>query len=312
VQIIRMDGAAFPGTAAAEAQYTLVKATFKRTDSDVVLSQATVRAMKPPAIYPKYMVYVNGGNVDAVVVSDTNKAQFFKSVKAEADKPVKIPIIVCDAQWDPGDPSGPQSSDNAAASFPLAIHTGKLVIDPPLQGGNLLVSGAWIAAEDDGAGGWLNVRRGNLASGDIFVDPNRSDRKHVAVRVPAGVAPVAGTHVWIQNLVVKGANGPYLGEYSSSTKRILAVYNQKSQADIDDFPNTLVHEIGHSFNQVRHVQDEGVPNHPNQVDLGQGNHCHNLVNRCVMYDSGPIPGTLNRFCDVCHPYLQLVDMTQLK
>lgn len=312
VQIIRVDGAAFPGTAAAEGQYDRVKATFKRTDSDVVLSQATVGAMKPPAIYPKYMVYVNGGNVDAVVVSDTNKAQFFKSVKSEADKPVKIPIIVCDAQWDPGGSSGAISSGALAANFPLAVDMGTLVIDPPLQGGDLFVSGTWRARDPDGSGGWTNERSGSLAKGDVFVDPGRTGLQHVAVRVPAGVAPVAGTRISIRNLVVKGANGPYLGEYSSKTKRILSVYDQSSAADMADFPNTLVHEIGHSFNQVKHVQDEGVPNHPNQMDLGQGNHCRTATNKCVMYDSGPIAGSYSRFCDVCHPYLQLVDMTQLK
>jgi hypothetical protein len=246
-----------------------------------------------------------------VVVSDTNKAQFFTSVVAEADKPVKIPILVCDAQWDPGGTSGAIDSKANATSFPLAMHMGTLVIDPPLQGGKLLVSGDWTAAEPDGHGGWTNKRNGTLADGDVYVDPKRTDLEHARVKGPAGVAPVAGTRIWISDLVVQGANGPYLGEYSPSKKRILAVYDQTTKADMDDFPNTLVHEIGHAFHQIMHKQTEGIPKHPEQKDLGQGNHCRHLKNKCVMYDSGPVAGTLNRYCDVCHPYMQLVDMQQL-
>jgi hypothetical protein len=29
-----------------------------------------------------------------------------------------------------------------------------------------------------------------------------------------------------------------------------------------------------------------------------------------MYESGPQPGSLNRYCDVCHPYLLLQDFSK--
>lgn len=310
-EIVLAEGVAFPGTVAAEGQYTLVKATMERAP-DIPVTRAKIDKMNPKAIYPKYMVYINGGDDDALVVSDNNKAQFFAGVKTAADKPVKIPILVCDAQWDPDGNSAAAADSALATSFPIHLNVGKLVIDPPLQGGKLLKSGKWTAAEPDGAGGWQNVRTGNLNDGDVYVAKTRTALRHVTVKAPAGVIPVAGTQIWIEDLVVGGAKGPYLGEYSSATKRILAVYNQKSPDDIADFPNTIVHEIGHAFNQIMHAQTEGIPAHPNQADRGQGNHCQTNTNKCVMYDSGPIPGSLNRYCDVCHPYLLLVDMQKLK
>ena len=56
----------------------------------------------------------------------------------------------------------------------------------------------------------------------------------------------------------------------------------------------------------------GIPAHPNQADEGFGNHCRVDTDKCVMYDSGPIAGSYNRFCDSCHPYLLAQDMTRLK
>jgi hypothetical protein len=76
-----------------------------------------------------------------------------------------------------------------------------------------------------------------------------------------------------------------------------------------DFQNTIAHEIGHSFRQVAKPASiaTGIPAHPKQYDK-QGSHCSNLTNKCVMYESGPIAGSLNRYCDMCHPYVLVNNM----
>ena len=110
------------------------------------------------------------------------------------------------------------------------------------------------------------------------------------------------------------AGKAYLGE--SFEKRILAVYDPSSALTIADFQNTIVHELGHAYYQVVEGNPAwgvaGVARHPKQKDLGQGNHCRHLTNKCVMFDSGPVVGSLNRYCDVCHPYLLVQDMSSIR
>src|SRR5690606_34927533 len=114
-----------------------------------------------------------------------------------------------------------------ASAFPIELATDKLMIDPPLQGGDLLVSGTWVAGDWDpaangGAGGWTNVRSGALTPGLLSINPARDNLRKVRIALPAGVGPVTPqTMVEICDLVCQGANGPYLGE--SFNKRILAV-----------------------------------------------------------------------------------------
>ena len=313
-QLVEVDSIANPGVNGAIKQYERVKAEMKAA-TPITIDRPTVNGYSPQAIYPMYMVKLNGGNSDALVVSDTNKNQFFTGYATEADKPIKIPILVCDAQWDAGSNSGAISVDDNASAFPIDITTGSLALNPPLQGGDLLVSGDWEAAEVDPITGNLtNTRNGKLSNSDITINPTRSDLEDVTVNIPAGVGPTnSTTHIWIDDLVIQGAEGPYLGE--SFNQRILAVYDSSTTLTQDDFQNTITHEIGHAFQQVVKGNPAGgiagISRHPKQKDKGQGNHCHHLKNKCVMYDSGPILGSLNRYCDVCHPYLLVQDMTKI-
>lgn len=312
-QIVKVEGINAPGFGPAVGQYERVRADMQDA-GNLDVTRATVNGFNPQAIYPMYMVRLNGGGGDALVVSDTNKAQFFAGFTAEVDKPIKVPILVCDAQWDAGGNSAAVTVSNIpASSFPRDVATSKLVLNPPLQGGDLLVSGTWKAAEWNAAtGAWVNSRNGNLSNADLTINQTRDDLKKVTVNLPAGVgATTAQTKVWIQNLVVQGANGPYLGE--SFNQRILAVYESDTQLKRDDFQNTIVHELGHAFHQVLPgAPATGIPPHPIQVDVGQGNHCRQEINKCVMYDSGPIVGSHNRYCDICHPYLLVQDMSNIK
>ncbi len=317
-QLVDVEGINIPALTGAVGQYERVNSKMEAASS-ITISRTEVDSFNPKAIYPEYMVKINGGNSDALVVSGSNKTQFFSSYSSEADKPVKIPVLVCDAQWDAGGMSSAIDIDDKATSFPLDITTNKLVINPPLQGGDLLATGDWLAAEWDrtanaGTGDWVNVRHGPLANTDSTVNPSRSYLNQVTLSVPSGVGKTTpDTHIWLSNIIIQGAKGPYLGE--SFNKRILAVYDSSTQLDRDDFQNTISHEIGHAFQQVVRGSPaggiNGIPAHPNQLDLGQGNHCRHLANKCVMYDEGPIVGSLNHFCDVCHPYLLVQDMTKI-
>jgi len=313
-QVVKVEGINAPGFGPAVGQYERVKADMQACP-ELQVTRTTVDGFNPKAIYPMYMVRVNGGPNDALVVSDTNKAQFFTGFAAEADKPIKVPILVCDAQWDPDGDSGLEDRDEPASSFPLDILMDKRVLNPPLQGGDLLVSGSWEAKDWDasansGAGDWVNPRNGNLSNADLSINANRDDLNKVKVALPAGVGPTtAQTRVWIENLSVQGAND-FLGE--SFNQRILAVYESDTQLKRDDFQNTIVHELGHAFHQVLHgAPATGIPAHPIQVDMGQGNHCRQETDKCVMYDSGPIVGSHNRYCDICHPYLLVQDMSNI-
>ena len=305
-QVVKVEGMNSPAMNGAEGQYTDTKARMQIC-SELQVTRATVDAMNPRAIYPRYMVVLNGGNADALVVSDTNKAQFFGGFAAEADKPIKVPILVCDAQWDEGGSSGSRDAAAPAASFPIDLRMDKLVLNPPLQGGGLFVSGTWLAAEWDAAtGAWTNVRNGNLSNADLSVNAGRSDLHDVAVALPAGVGPTtAHIHLWLEDLVIQGADGPYLGEYAA--ERILSVYDPTQPVD---FQNTIAHELGHAFHQVTQASLTGIPAHPHQYN-SMGSHCSYNTDKCMMYESGPIVGSLNRYCDVCHPYVLVQDMSEL-
>ena len=106
--------------------------------------------------------------------------------------------------------------------------------------------------------------------------------------------------------------GPFLGE--SFGKHSLIVFDP---GDVADFNDTVVHEIGHRFNQTpkpgAQPDSPAIPDQPNQADRGQGNHCQEDIGVdaasgstkfiCVMYDSGPMQWGLHQYCPVCHPYL---------
>lgn len=293
-------------------KYDKVKALMEAAP-DLIIPKATVQAYNPRAIYPRYMIKAKGGNADALVVSANNKDQFFSSCAADADRPVKIPILVCDAQWDPYGNSSSLSFRRRieASELPANIAVDKRVLDPPLQGGNLIVSGTWTAlAYNAKTNNWdlKGAENSPFAAGDIDIDPNRPDTKHIRIKLPAAF-PEDATHLIIRNISVQGA-ASYLGEYSPRTKKILVVHNP--DAPIDSV-NSIVHEVGHAFNQVPEGSVDGVPAHPIQKNKGQGNHCHYLDDKCVMFDAGRPDGySINKFCEKCHPHVLVQDMSKLK
>jgi len=312
-QMIEVAGVTKRAIGGAVGQYERIKADMRAATAKTV-SSSDLAGMGKPAVYPKYMVKVNGGGANVLVISDKNKNAFFAGIAAEADKPVKIPILVCDAQWDTGpNTSAVDTGWLAASDYDIA--TDRLVLKPALSGGGIRVAGTVEGAWEDPPGTWQYTAAVNLTEADISISDTRNSLKKVTVRIPNSVksqyAGEANPHVRISGLIVKGCKGPYLGE--SFAKKVLAVYDPNEPAD---FQNTIAHEVGHGFGQVVKAADRptGAPAHPNQYisydsdGMSTGSHCNHATNKCVMYQSGPIAGSLDRFCDVCHPYMLVHDM----
>lgn len=317
----------------------------------VEMPRADADVINPPVIYPKHMVsyfvdparnvYVNNfpGDVgDALVVGDANERRFFALAAAEGDKPVMYPMLNAHALWVaggtiPGVPAtdGPAtrtwaSPDDYQNSRVWVAFTQK-VLDPPLQGGTLLDRGTceaedWIphpppaagvpalpSAPDGPAGAppgvWGNRRQHDLEARDVSLDPNRNDPRKVRISLPSRVVVSAnGTRVRITGLHVRCA-ASFLG-----TSYRDGIVNAFTPNDVPDFINTVNHETGHSFKLVTPVRPGNAPSHPLKY-ANQGNHCAYDNKGCVMYESGPVPASLNRYCPVCHPYLLVSDMSDV-
>ena len=323
-QKIKVSGRKYPSTNAAEDVYGKVRAEMLKRPSHT-FTKDQVLAMPNPSYLPEYMFKVGGGKERRLNVSDANRGQFFVGAAAEGEHPIKVPIVTCDYNWGLERNSGVVSDfELPPTAFPHNVLTDVLVCKPPLQGGTLLATGDWYAAEWDptangGAGAWINVRNGLLADGDLDIDRRRTTINTVRVNLPARVGETtAATRVWIRNLSVQGAEGHFLGGYSPATQRIVCVYDP---ANSGDYQNTVVHELGHAFRQTADgwtvpkgakAPAAGIPVNPNFIDdLNGGPHCTFNTNKCVMFTFGPIAGSLNKYCDDCHPHLLVQDMTTL-
>ncbi len=322
-QEVRVSGINVAGFGDAADTYSDVK-TEMLAAPVVEMPRNTANKISPPVIFPKHMVsfYLNNARTayinnypndigDALVVGDATETRFFSLAKPAEDKPVAIPILNAHALWVQ---DGLTSSDSIpwfdATGFPKQFTADKKLLDPPLQGGTLLRSGRWRAVDWDpaanhGTGGWINDRRGNLAAGDISLDPGRSSPREVQIKKPAGIVlAAAGTQVTITNLTFR-AGTTYLG-----TSYDDGIVNSYTPNDEQDFINTINHEIGHSFKQVSKVYPAGIPAHPHQYDQ-DGAHCRYTNKSCLMYESGPQPASLNRYCPVCHHYVLVQDMSKV-
>jgi hypothetical protein len=280
----------------------------------VYVDMATVKAWPEASVLPEYMFKVGGSKTKKKLnVSDANQYRFFGLVQDENKHPIKVPIITCDFNWANEGSTVVADFSALASAFPVDVDTAFHLCSPPVQGGTLLASGNWVAAEDDGAGNWINVRNGALAAGDLEIHPARDSINKVRVKLPAGVgATTAQTTVWIEALNVNGAADDYLGGYDinpTSPKTIVALYDS---ANAFDYQNTVIHELGHAFHQTNSAAPAtNMPVNPGYMATSTGPHCNHGGNICVMFTSGPIAGSLNRYCPGCHPYMLVQDMSAL-
>jgi hypothetical protein len=320
-QEIKVTGLFVAGFGNAAETYKDVKAVMEAADVKE-MPRATANGLRPRVIYPKHMVsyyvdtgtnsYVNnypGDASDGLVVGDANESRFFALKVAATDKPVMIPMLNAHGLWIA---SGPTSNVTTPweAAFPITVVTDKELLDPPLQGGTLFNAGQWEALDHDaaangGAGAWVNRRSGALAAADVTLSSTRSDPREVQIKRPAALVMTATTQFRITGLVLNGGQS-FLG--TSYPDGIVNGYTPNDQVD---FINTINHEIGHSFKQVSKPPPTGIPNHPHQYDK-DGSHCSYQNKSCLMYESGPQPIHLDRYCPVCHPYVLVQDMSRVR
>jgi hypothetical protein len=315
---IQVEGLHVAGFGNAADAYADVKAVMEAA-TPVVMSRSDALAVQPPVIYPKHMVsyyqdlttgrysnnYPNDMS-DALVLGDTNRSDFMVLATPEPDKPVMLAVVNAHALWaDSGIAPGVGRTWTDASQFPIDLDVEDEAIDPPIQGGTLLAAGMWEAEDRDVATGqWIDYRSGHLAPTDIWLDPGRDDPRSVRVGVPNGVVvAAAGTRIQIIDLAVRSGI-TFLG-----TAYVDGIVNSYTPNDLQDFVNTIVHEVGHKFGQVPRSTPPGVPLHSLQYSKS-GSHCKYQNASCIMYASGSQPGSLNKFCPVCHPYVLIQDMSR--
>jgi hypothetical protein len=326
---VKVPGINNPALAGAVGQYERVRAFM---DSGPELNVAKASIQGGPAVYKRFMIQALGGTGDALVISDLTRDSFFASYAASAERPVEMPILIGDAYLRHNlRTGGPAQSDatNLAriprGNFPvdLALSCTGLsllyIVKPCVNSASLVVSGTWKVYQLEPDNSRTLQRTGNWVDADITLESGRAGVNSVRVHFPS-TAPTdvawdpAKTRVDISGLVIRGARA-ILG-MSTKVNGVSVNVAVFDPDEADDFQNTIVHELGHAFVQVPKGNPAnamaGIPAHPKQADEGFGNHCRVDTDKCVMYDSGPIVGSYNRFCDTCHPYLLAQDMTKLK
>ncbi len=253
------------------------------------------------------------------LVSDLNKKGFFSGIASEGDKPIKVPILVCDAQWDTGPNTTAYNSVWVPAATVLDVTTDRLLLKPALGGGALYVSGTveLRAPDPGGGGGWVAGTGSALSDANLVITNPRADLKQIRVSLPASVQGWVNTHpgaeVRVVNLVMKGAKGPYLE--SCSTRRC-SRFMKPPMRPTSRTRSPMSWVTVSSRRCQAGEQVNGAPNLPTQYisydldGMSTGSHCNHATNKCVMYQSGPIIGSYNRYCDDCHPYLLSIDMSK--
>ncbi len=223
----------------------------------------------------------DGDTKKIICVGAHNSAKFHgQFVAPSVDHKPKSHMILCEAQWDPAasglmtwdtsaNPSTQNCVDGTGSSF-------QGVIKPPLNGAPLLTSGIWTW--NDGA----TLHNGIITEAMVTIEKARTHHATFKVALPPKCLAVCagcggGTAIAVSaakkakiTLQLNSAAGPYAGE--SGTPHCLIVLD----SNLNIFNNTITHEIGHQFNQVRSTKSWlGLPDHPDYYIQrgGVGPHC---------------------------------------
>jgi hypothetical protein len=144
------------------------------------------------------------------------------------------------------------------------------LIDPPLQGGALVVR-AWWQQLTFSAGSWSTGATQNLPAANVKVQKSRGAKNQVNLTPPAtGVIDATHTvRVWLELL---GANGPWAGWAPSGGIPSSVVKASPSASQMQD---VTAHEMGHLFAKTRVDSIAGIPDHKffYQQRGGSGEHC---------------------------------------
>jgi hypothetical protein len=298
-------------------KYAAANAEMK-VEPDVVLSASDIN-VTPKAVYPEYMVKDGGGTTNRFVATDYNMNHFYSKVRPSADKPLKVPMLLCEANFgDAGVSSAVNNLQVRITDFPQEVQMSMCAMTPCIDDNskNLLASGTWklYRPSTTRPGTWREIESGALRAADVTILQTRTNKYCIHIKRPSNIVSTAmNTVVVFQNITINGAKS-YLGGYFSGSKTLLSVRNP---SEPNDFHNTIVHELGHAFGQVIRPSDSanlGLPDHPIQEDRGSGNHCNHKTGSnfdCVMYYAGLAGDPVLPWCDTCKPYVLLADMSKL-
>jgi hypothetical protein len=307
-QLSKPAGFAMPSVAASVAAYTAVF-TELELDEEKEFDDASAPVR---TFYPEHMLKEGSSVLTPVAnIGNYNKIALSAMLVTKALQPVKRHLMVCLYQCDAkGTAIGKSSkivSDIQGQLIDIEVAPDDVIVEPAMKGGSMIKSLHWYRKSDP-------LTKHNIAASEASIQIPRASNGTIQVKVPVIVpVPTALDCVYIVAECHKAE--VYLGE-SFGVRHTLAVFDP---AEPDDFCDTITHEFGHSFNQTPRpgTPASSIPDHPQQADRGQGNHCQvndgldaasgELKYRCVMYDEGPMTWGIHKFCKICHPYLLAED-----
>ncbi|MCC6533905.1 MAG: hypothetical protein IT531_15250 [Burkholderiales bacterium] len=312
-QITRATTHAVPAPSKSITAYNKVFADMLATD-EVTFTKASSPAN---TFYPGWMVRKGGADSDESVIGGHNREEFYKKFKAEADKPVKGHLIICQHQWDPAGESDLHTVEvkkNPSDEITIDLKAGNAGIIKPALTGDLVVLGTWSGTGSNG----------NLSADNILIEKARGGLNRIKVSLPAGAPDPTKQKVIVKLKLAYGKF--YAGE--SNQHNMLIVYRGEEA----NYNQVVSHEFGHGFGQTPRPGSETAPlaKHAKQYDNaygGVGSHCStdaSLVDdtstsskkrytngTCIMFHQVNPSGCKQVFCAVCEPHLKLRDMSSL-
>ena len=313
-QITRASTHAVPAPDKSIAAYKAVLADMLAAD-EVTFTKADSPAC---TFYPGWMVSQGGPDDEQSVIGGHNRDEFYKKFKAEAGKPVKGHLIICQHQWDPwkvaSDLHTAVVTSNPSQELTIDLKAWNAGIVKPALKGDLVALGQWSAGAKSGA----------LTDANILVQKTRTGLNCIKVSLPAEAPDPTKEAVTVKLKFNYGKY--YAGE--SNKHHMLIVY----EGDAAGFNQVVSHEFGHGFGQTPRPGKEIAPmvKHPKQYTDeygGVGSHCSTgttLVNdtettsgkryqggTCVMFHQVNPGGCKQVFCATCEPYVKLHDMSAL-
>lgn len=296
-QITQPSGFAAPMPTLSESAYNFVK-TDMVLDNIVEFDETNVPTN---TFYKKYMIEGGSDESPVAVIGSHNKDILKNKFVSNMETPLKNHLIVCSHQYDEGNKTDRKkiSLTSPSANNKIKLHMDVPVFDPPLQGGDMVISAYYKQGADP--------TKHAIENSNISIPKPRLSNDEVEIKLPVSLVPSNANPIHIY-LKCQAADGPYLGE--SFGINSLIVYDGK---DVDDYNDTITHEIGHAFNQTPSTgeQPSTIPVHPNWFS-GAGTHCNNDNKKCVMYESGPQYTAIHKYCEICHPYLLVEDMSKFR
>jgi hypothetical protein len=330
-QMVVPEGFNPPVPTKSEAAWKKVFVDFEKCDT-IIAKKADCPA---GTFYPEWMATGGGGDKDVAVVGTHNKDAFFKKFAADASRPLRANIVVVANQWDHRDRNGDFVTKSIESKFsskqPLKLAAGGnvIVVKPALKG-SLVATGIWQTQD--------GKNKGKITDADVEIKKGRASLGEIVLNFPGGAPDPTAVNPVAVSLTLRYAKS-FLGE--SSGNNILAVYDA---SDVDDYNNTITHEVGHSVNQT--PRPGGAPgalgDHPHfydDINGGQGPHCSTASGNkkgtlvrlvtpdktddgrkiekvyttgiCVMFHQYD-PACIGRFCDTCEPYVRMQDMSKWK